>query len=58
MRHVGVLLSSRYSTLRSGYWVVFAGVYRSETVASAALATAHAHGYAGAYPARVAPRRG
>jgi hypothetical protein len=56
MTSVGVLLSSDYSSLRGGYWVVFAGVYDSSVQADDALAGAHAHGFVGAYPAHVAPR--
>ncbi len=52
---VGVLLSSRHSTLRAGYWVVFAGAFSTEAAAQAALAAVRSHGYPGAYPARVAP---
>lgn len=47
---VGVLLSSRYASLRPGYWVVFAGVYRSAGEAQAGLAGARARGFASAYP--------
>lgn len=52
---VGLLLSSDYATLRAGYWVVFAGVYASQAAVQAALGSAREHGYAGAYPGRVAP---
>jgi hypothetical protein len=47
---VGVLDSSAYSSLHPGYYVVFSGVYGSEAQASAAAATAHARGYADAFP--------
>lgn len=47
---VGVLLSAGYRSLRPGYWVVFAGVYRSRARAQSALADLRAHGFAGAYP--------
>ncbi len=50
---VGVLLSSRYPSLRSGYFVVFSGVYPTATQAAAALAEPHARGFADAYEARV-----
>ena len=39
---VGVLDSSRYASLHSGYWVVFAGVYGSEAEATSALQPARA----------------
>ena len=51
---VGVLLSSRYSSLHPGYAVVFSGVYRSSAAATAALPAVHAKGYPSAYQARVA----
>jgi len=51
---VGVLLSSRYSSLHPGYTVVFSGVYRSSAAATAALPAVHAKGYPSAYQARVA----
>ena len=34
---LGVLDSSRYASLRPGYWVVFSGVYASEAEATSAL---------------------
>ena len=53
--NVGVLLSSGYSSLHAGYWVVFAGVYATQAEAESGLATARSRGFAGAYPAHVAP---
>jgi len=50
---VGVIVSSRYSSLHPGYYVVFSGIYGSQSQASAALATAHAHGFPDAYQTRV-----
>jgi hypothetical protein len=50
---VGVLVSSQYSSLHPGYFVVFSGVYRSATEASGGLATAHAKGFPDAYQTRV-----
>lgn len=55
LARVGVLLSSRYSTLRNGYWAVYTGVFASSAAAEAAAATAARRGFPGAYPARVAP---
>ena len=52
---VGVLLSSRYRTLHAGYWVVFSGVYDSQTQAEGGLDAARSHGFPGAYPAQVEP---
>ena len=42
---VGILDSSQFSSLHTGYFVVFTGVYDSENKARAALDTAH-----GSYP--------
>jgi hypothetical protein len=39
---VGILNSSEYSSLHSGYYVIFSGVYSSESEAKAALGTANA----------------
>jgi hypothetical protein len=50
---VGILLSSDYSSLHPGYYVVFSGIYGSQAEATAAVANAHAHGFPGAYQARV-----
>jgi septal ring-binding cell division protein DamX len=53
LKDVGVLVSSQYSSLHPGYYVVFSGIYGSQAEASAALAAAHARGYPGGYPTRV-----
>lgn len=50
---VGVLVSSQYSSLHPGYYVVFSGIYGSSGQASAAVATAHAQGFPDAYQTRV-----
>jgi hypothetical protein len=50
---VGVLVSSQYSSLHPGYYVVFSGIYATQSQASAALAAAHAHGFPDAYQTRV-----
>lgn len=39
---VGILDSSRYASLHSGYWIVFAGIYASEAEATSALQAARA----------------
>jgi len=51
---VGVLNSSRYSSLHPGYLVVFSGVHRSLGEAQAASSRARNRGYADAYAAEVA----
>lgn len=50
---VGILVSSDYSSLHPGYYVVFSGIYGSQAEATAAVSNAHAKGYPGAYQARV-----
>jgi hypothetical protein len=44
-----ILYSSRYSTLRHGYWVVYLNRYPTMAAANAGLQEARAHGYASAY---------
>jgi hypothetical protein len=46
---VGVLDSSRYSSLHPGYYVVFSGIYSSRAQAERARATASAKGFGAAY---------
>ncbi len=46
---VGVLVSSRYSSLHPGYYVVFSGIYDSVVQAQAARRTARSNGFGGAY---------
>ncbi len=55
LKQVGVLDSSRYSSLHPGYFVVFAGIYDSEAEAQSALLDAHEHGYGRAYPRQIVP---
>jgi hypothetical protein len=52
---VGVLDSSRYSSLHPGYYVVFSGVYDSLSAAQTAAARAADAGYGNAYARRVTP---
>jgi hypothetical protein len=51
---VGVIDSSRYASLQAGYFVVFTGIYGSQTDADAAVATARQAGFAGAYSREIA----
>lgn len=51
----GVLRSGDYSSLRSGYWVVFSGVYSSSDSAKARQTRARSLGFADAYVRFVAP---
>jgi hypothetical protein len=53
LRTVGVLVSSRYSSLHPGYYVVFDGIFGSQSQAAAGLAAAHARGFPDAYQTRV-----
>jgi len=53
LHQVGILVSSQYSSLHPGYYVVFAGVYRTQPDAMAALSAAHAKGFPDAYQTRV-----
>jgi hypothetical protein len=50
---VGILVSSDYSSLHPGYYVVFSGIYGSQAEATAAVANAHAKGYPAAYQVHV-----
>jgi SPOR domain len=45
----GVLYSSKYTTLRHGYWVVYLNRYPTWNAANAGLRAARAHGYSSAY---------
>jgi hypothetical protein len=53
LKDVGVLVSSQFSSLHPGYYVVFSGVYASGSAAAASLSTAHARGFPDAYQTRV-----
>ncbi len=55
LQNAGVLVSSEYSSLHPGYFVVFSGVYATQADASAGLAAAHAKGFPDAYQTRVTP---
>jgi hypothetical protein len=46
----GVLYSTRYSSLRPGYWVVFSGKSSSQQSADRRAARAKSLGYGKAYP--------
>ena len=49
LRQVGVLTSSRFSSLHPGYLVVFSGVYANRSAAEQALSRAKAAGYDAGY---------
>ena len=54
LAQAGVLDSSRFASLQPGYFVVFAGIYGSQTDADAAVPTVRAAGFAGAYTRQIA----
>jgi hypothetical protein len=57
LRQVGVIDSSRYSSLHPGYFVVFSGVYDSLSAAQDAASRAADAGYGNAYGRRITPGR-
>ena len=54
LRQVGVLRSDEYSTLHPGYFVVFAGIYRSMAEAEDGVAAARDAGYDTPYAREIA----
>jgi hypothetical protein len=52
---VGVLDSSRFASLRPGYYVVFSGFYRTVDAAQSAVDAAQKNGYRRAYEREVTP---
>jgi hypothetical protein len=56
LRDVGVLDSSDFSSIRSGFYVVFSGVYDTIQEANSALAVARSSGYELAYPREIMPK--
>jgi hypothetical protein len=55
MKQVGVLDSSRFSSLHPGYYVVFSGIYDTEPQAQSHVIDAHRRGYRNPYPRRITP---
>jgi hypothetical protein len=53
LKQVGVLTSSQYSSLHPGYYVVFSGIYATQSEAGTAVSTAHAKGFPDAYQTRI-----
>lgn len=51
---VGILVSSRYSTLHPGYFVIFSGVYDNRSQADSTLRAAAAAGFSAAYVRQIA----
>ncbi|HZQ04403.1 MAG TPA: zinc ribbon domain-containing protein [Gaiellaceae bacterium] len=54
LRQVGVLDSSAFRSLHGGYYVVFSGVYPSQSAAQAALAQVRRRGFGSAYTRQIA----
>lgn len=55
MSQVGYLVSSEYSSLHPGYYVIFSGIYGSVGPARNNAATAAANGFPAAYPRQITP---
>ncbi|MFL5965812.1 MAG: hypothetical protein ACJ747_04600 [Gaiellaceae bacterium] len=53
LSQVGVLDSSRFSSLHPGYYVVFSGIYASKAAADAAASAAGGKGFASAYSRQI-----
>jgi len=53
LTEVGVLNSGRYSSLHPGYYVVFSGIYPSQSAANSAQSAAAAKGFAAAYTRQI-----
>lgn len=51
---VGILVSSRYSTLHPGYFVIFSGIYDSRSQAESTLRAARSAGFSAAYVRQIA----
>lgn len=51
---VGILVSSRYSTLHPGYFVIFSGIYDSQGQAASTLRAAQTAGFGAAYVRQIA----
>lgn len=55
LEDVGILDSSKYSSLHPGYYLLFSGVFSSFDDANTAATTAHSHGFRRASPRRITP---
>lgn len=55
LANVGILDSSKYTSLHPGYYVLFSGIYTSFDDAETAAAAAQSRGYRRAYPRRITP---
>jgi hypothetical protein len=55
LTQVGILDSSKFSSLHPGYYVLFSGIHNSFDDADAAVSTARSHGFRRAYARRITP---
>ena len=55
LTEVGILDSSKFSSLHPGYYVLFSGIHSSFSDADTAAAGARSHGYPRAYARRITP---
>jgi cell division septation protein DedD len=55
LTEVGILDSSKYSSLHPGYYVLFSGIHDSFDDADTAATAARSHGYRSAYARRITP---
>jgi hypothetical protein len=55
LKKIGVIESSKFSSLHPGYLVVFMGIYGTQAEAQSAIIDAHRRGFGGAYPRRIVP---
>jgi len=55
LEEVGIIDSSKYSSLHPGYYVLFSGIYSSFDDANTGVTAARSHGYPRAYPRRITP---
>ena len=55
LKKVGILDSSRFSSLHPGYFVVFMGIYGTQAEAQSAIIDAHRRGFGGAYSRPIVP---
>jgi hypothetical protein len=55
LRNVGVIDSSRFSSLHPGYYVVFSGIFKTQAQAQETLTSARSSGYPSAYARAITP---
>jgi hypothetical protein len=55
LQDVGIIDSSKFSSLHPGYYVLFSGIYSSFDDANTGVTAARSHGYPRAYPRRITP---